>query len=61
VFGRCVQKGYKTTTRKAFRTSIAEGGKLNTKDEKYERYKLRKHNMIQYFGDEAYEVARLGV
>jgi hypothetical protein len=47
VFGKCIQKGYKTTTRKTFRTSIAKGGKLVTLTEKYRRYKLRKHNMIQ--------------
>jgi hypothetical protein len=56
VFGKCIQKGYKTTTRKAFRTSITKVGKLVTKDEKYNRYKLRKHNMIQKFDDDALEV-----
>jgi hypothetical protein len=48
-------KGYRTTTGKTFRTSTTRCGKLVTKEEKYNRYKLRKHNMIQKF-DDAFEV-----
>jgi hypothetical protein len=56
VFGKCIQKGYKTTTRETFRISITKGGKLVTRDEKYKRYKLIKHDMIQDFDDEGFEV-----
>jgi hypothetical protein len=56
VFGKCIQKCYKTTTRKIFRNSITKCGKLVTQTEKYERYKLRKHNLIQKFDDDAFEV-----